>query len=146
MLFTSPVSGLGAVAPLVYMHLQPATWRHRNLRPAQTMKLVALVDSVTDEIYSTQALNALLVIHVMDSSSNSRGADETEANVEEVGVFLFSRPVAETLTGGAGGLGGSVSMATSQLGNHCKSKREGDIKGMNDEKRKGGQREMRDGR
>ena len=34
-------------------------------------------------------------------------------------------------------------MATSQLGNHCKSKREGDIKGMNDEERKGGQREMR---
>lgn len=29
-------------------------------------------------------------------------------------------------------------MATSQLGNHCKSKREGDIKGMNDEERKGG--------
>lgn len=52
----------------------------------------------------------------------------------------------KTLTGGARGLGGSVSMATSQLGNHCKSKREGDIKGMNDEERKGGQREMRDGR
>lgn len=34
-------------------------------------------------------------------------------------------------------------MATSQLGNHCKSKREGDIKGINDEERKGGWREMR---
>lgn len=33
-------------------------------------------------------------------------------------------------------------MATSQLGNHCKSKREGDIKGINDE-RKGGWKEMR---
>lgn len=33
-------------------------------------------------------------------------------------------------------------MATSQLGNHCKSKREGDIKGLNDKERKGGQREM----
>lgn len=35
-------------------------------------------------------------------------------------------------------------MATSQLGNHCKSKREGDIKGMNEE-RNGGQREIKDG-
>lgn len=43
--------------------------------------------------------------------------------------------------GGRGG--GSVSMATSQLGNCCKSKREGDIKGMNYEGRKGGRREMR---
>lgn len=34
-------------------------------------------------------------------------------------------------------------MATSQLGNHCKSKREGDIKGKNDEERKGGQRDER---
>lgn len=47
---------------------------------------------------------------------------------------------------GVEGLGGSVSMATSQLGNHCKSKHEGDIKGMNDEERKGGQRKMRDAR
>lgn len=47
------------------------------------------------------------------------------------------------LAEGAGGLGGSVSMATSQLGNHCKSKREGDIKGINDEEWKGGRREMR---
>lgn len=37
----------------------------------------------------------------------------------------------KTLNGGAG-LGGSVSMATSQLGNGCKSKHEGDIKGLND--------------
>lgn len=35
-------------------------------------------------------------------------------------------------------------MATSQLGNHCKSKREGDIKGINDEERKRGWREMRE--
>jgi len=53
-------------------------------------------------------------------------------------LFLFSRPAADTP--GAGGLGGSVSMATSQLGNHCKSKHEGDIKGMNDEGRRGGER------
>lgn len=50
------------------------------------------------------------------------------------------------LSGGEGGLGGSVSMATSQLGNHCKSKREGDIKGMNDEKKRRGRGEMRGGR
>lgn len=31
--------------------------------------------------------------------------------------------------------GGSVSMATSQLGNHCNSKREGGIKGTNDDGR-----------
>lgn len=37
-------------------------------------------------------------------------------------------------------------MATSQLGNHCKSKREGDIKGMNDEERKGGAKRDKDGR
>ncbi len=111
------------------------------------MKLVALVDSVTDEIYSTQALNALLATHVMDSGSNNRGADENRGRTQrKSGGFLFSRPVEERLIRGAGGLRGSVSMATSQLGNHCKSKREGDIKGMNDEKRKGGQREMRDGR
>lgn len=36
------------------------------------------------------------------------------------------------LTGGAGGLWDSVSMATSQLGNHWESKHEGDIKRTND--------------
>lgn len=41
-------------------------------------------------------------------------------------------------------LGGSVSMATSQLGKRCKSKREGDIKGLNDTQRRGGQKEMVD--
>lgn len=37
-------------------------------------------------------------------------------------------------------LGGSVSMATSQLGKRCKSRREGDIRGLNDTERRGGQR------
>lgn len=37
-------------------------------------------------------------------------------------------------------LEGSVSMATSQLGKRCKSKREGDIRGLNDRERRGGQR------
>lgn len=41
-------------------------------------------------------------------------------------------------------LGGSVSMATSQLGKRCKSKREGDIKGLNDTEGRGGQRETAD--
>lgn len=35
-------------------------------------------------------------------------------------------------------------MATSQLGKRCKSKHEGDIKGLNDTQRKGGQKEMVD--
>lgn len=80
------------------------------------------------------------MIHVTDSSPDNRGADKTGAKHRKslLFFFLFSRPVTETLTGGAQSLGGSVSMATSQLGNHCKSKREGDIKGMNDEERKGG--------
>lgn len=86
----------------------------------------------------------------MDNSSNSRRADEDEARVKTEEVlfcfFLFFCSLDQwqkTLAGGAGGLGGSVSMATSQLGTHCKSKREGDIKRMNDEERKGGWSEMR---
>lgn len=58
-------------------------------------KLAAIVDSASNEIYSVRTLNALLTIHVMDSSSNNRGADLTGAKAEEVCVFLFSRPVAE---------------------------------------------------
>lgn len=71
------------------------TQRHKNLRLLPSDELVAVVDSVSDEIYSRQTLNALLAIHVMDSSSNNRGADDTGAKAEEVGVFLFSIPVAE---------------------------------------------------
>lgn len=95
-------------------------------------------------LINTQDLIALLTIHVMDSSSN-RGADEDEGR-GSLRDFCSLDQWQKTLTKGAGGLGGSVSMATSQLGNHCKSKREGDIKGMNDEEKKRGWREMRGGR
>lgn len=33
-------------------------------------------------------------------------------------------------------------MATSQLGNYCKSKHDSDIKGMNDDEKNNGQREI----
>lgn len=64
------------------------------------------------------------------------------AKAKEVFFFLFSRPVAENAQWRSRRSGGSVSMATSQLGNHYKLKSEGDIKGLNDKERKGGQGEM----
>lgn len=76
----------------------------------------------------------------------SRGEDQTVAKAEEVffSFFFFCSldQWQKIPNGGAGGLGGSVSMATSQLGNHYKSKSEGDIKGLNDKDGKGGQGEM----
>lgn len=55
----------------------------------------------------------------MSSSSSSRRAE----------AELYSPDLS---SGGAAGLRGSVSMATGQLGKRCKSKREGDIRGLND--------------
>lgn len=79
------------------------------------------------------------MIHVMDSSPNNRGADETGARDRKSLLFFFVLETSDRNTHWRSARsGGSVSMATSQLGNHRKSKREGDIKGMNDEERKRG--------
>lgn len=83
------------------------------------------------------------MIHVTDSSS---AEEKTKLWQKQRKFFFFFfcslDQWQKILNGGAGGLGGSVSMATSQLGNHYKSKSEGDIKGLNDKERKGGQGEM----
>lgn len=76
---------------------------------------------------------------------NNTGAEESKG-IESLYVSLFGLETSGRHSRSGRSGGGSVSMATSQLGNHCKSKHEGDIKGMNDEGRRGGQSEMRDGR
>lgn len=76
-------------------------------------KLAATVDFAIDEIYGMQALNGLLMIHVTDSGSNNRGADETGAKGrKEAGVLGFCFVFCsldqwqKMLAGGAGRSGG----------------------------------------
>lgn len=72
-------------------------------------------------------------------TAEERGGSKAKREVCFVGGEKKKAPKEEQQV-----LGGSVSMATSQLGKRCKSKREGDIKGLNDMEGRGGQRETAD--
>lgn len=90
--------------------------------------------------YSTQVIPGIkpLLYQYMPQMAVLQSVRKASIKENKVCISLYSLSSGrKMLTGGAGGLWGSVSMATSQLGNHWKSKHEGDIKGMNDEKMNG---------
>lgn len=78
----------------------------------------------------------------MDNISKKRGKDKM-GEKQEVGSSVLQTSGRKHSVEEQEVWGGSVSMETSQLGNHCKSKHEGDIKGLNDKEREGRERDCR---